>query len=141
MGEAGHSGSPSRPRVRPGASPQSPDLVTTYYTRATTAGLFNEILYDANRQAGRDEILDDPNASDLYTLAQVQALHVDVALLEDDPVTGLFTLTLGVEKSTDLEVYETLPMTLPQIQINLSGQLELEFSVPENAAFFRIAVD
>jgi alpha-tubulin suppressor-like RCC1 family protein len=115
-----------------------PDLVETYYAAATGASLFNQALYDANRQAGRDEILNDPNASSLFTLSQVQALHVDATLVAKDPITDLFTLTLGVEKSTDLEAYDPLPMTLPQILVNASGELEFEFSVPDNAAFFRV---
>ena len=78
------------------------------------------------------------NSSNLYTPAQVQAMHVDAPLLEKDPNTGLFTLTIGLQKSTDLIHYSSFPVTMPQAAITQDGKLQLRFSVPDNAAFFRV---
>jgi alpha-tubulin suppressor-like RCC1 family protein len=77
-------------------------------------------------------------AGGLYTLSQMQALQVGVPLLTKDPATGLFKLTIGVLKSTDLNHFTPLPMTSPQTTINSAGKLEFQFSSPDNAAFFRL---
>ena len=77
------------------------------------------------------------NAAGFYTAAQVQALNVGVPLIQRDPM-GVFTLTIGVEKSTDLSIYNPFPMTAPQTMINAQGELEFRFTVPDNAAFFRL---
>ena len=51
---------------------------------------------------------------------------------------GQFTLTIGVEKATDLIHFNPFPMSAPQSVINAQGELEFQFTVPDNAAFFRI---
>ena len=55
-----------------------------------------------------------------------------------DPNTGLFKLTIGVEKAADLTNFFPFPMTAPQTIINAEGRLEFQFSAPGNAAFFRL---
>lgn len=78
------------------------------------------------------------NSAGLYTPAQVQALNVGVPLLQRNPSTGVFTLTIGVEKSTDFSIFNPFPMTGPQTLINGTGKLEFQFTVPDNAAFFQL---
>lgn len=87
-------------------------LVTTYYANASTAGL--------------------------YTTSQVQALHIGTPLLVRNPTSGQFTLTIGIEKSTNLTSFSPFPMTAPQAVINGAGKLEFQFTAPDNAAFFQL---
>ena len=80
------------------------------------------------------------NASNagLYTTSQVQALNVGTPLIQKNATTGVFTLTLGLEKSTNLSSFTAFPMTAPHCVINGQGKLEFQFTVPGNAAFFRV---
>lgn len=91
-------------------------LVSTYYDNAAAAGLF--------------------------TTTQVQDLNVGTPLIHRHPTTGVFTLTLGVEKSTTLlpGSFTSFPMMGPGTStvINGQGKLEFQFTVPDNAAFFRL---
>jgi hypothetical protein len=88
------------------------DLVNTYYDNAGSAGL--------------------------VTAAQVQNLNVGTPLLQRDSATGEFTLTIGVNQSSDLRQWTPLPMTVPQTIINSQGKVEFRFTTPDNAAFFRL---
>lgn len=77
----------------------------------------------------------------LYTPAQVQALNVGVPLLTKDAATGRFKLTIGVQKTADLALpFADFPMNGAGFTtlINGAGKLEFEFTVPDNAAFFRV---
>jgi len=78
------------------------------------------------------------NAANLYTPGQLQALKVGAPLIQRDPNTGQFTLTIGVDKSTDLINFSPFPLTTPQVTINAQGELEFRFSSPDNVAFFRL---
>jgi hypothetical protein len=91
-----------------------PALVSTYQTLANGAGYF--------------------------TPAQVQALNVGAPLLQKNPTTGAFTLTIGVTKSTDLTTFNPFSMTGPGTStvINGAGKLEFQFTAPDNAAFFKV---
>ena len=80
------------------------------------------------------------NGAGLYTLSQLQALNVGTPLLTRDSASGQFTLTIGVKKSSDLINYSPFLLTPPQTTINAQGELEFQFSVPDNAAFFRLEV-
>ncbi len=117
-----------------------PALVNTLMSSATGAGLYNQTLYNANRTAGQNDVLSSPNTYSLYTLSQVQTLNVGTPLLQKNPTTGTFTLTIGVAKSTDLNLFNPLPMTGPGTStvINGQGKLEFQFTVPDNAAFFKL---
>jgi hypothetical protein len=119
-----------------------PALVSTLMNSATGAGLYNQTLYNANRTAGQNDVINSPNAYSLYTLSQVQALNVGTPLIQRHPTTGVFTLTLGVEKSTTLQPgsFTPFPMTGPGTStvINGQGKLEFQFTVPDNAAFFQL---
>ena len=70
----------------------------------------------------------------------MQSLNVGTPLLQKNLSTGAFTLTIGVEKSTTLapQSFNPLPMSAPQTIINADGKLEFQFTVPDNAAFFRL---
>jgi hypothetical protein len=59
-------------------------------------------------------------------------------LLAKDPLTGLFTLTIGVEKATELTNFLPFPMTAPQTLINADGKLEFQFAAPDGTGFFRL---
>lgn len=74
----------------------------------------------------------------LYTTSQVQALNVGTPLLTRNPTNGSFTLTLGIEKSTNLSTFTPFPMTAPQSTINGQGKLEFQFTASDNAAFYRV---
>jgi hypothetical protein len=82
-------------------------------------------------------LFDNANTAGLYTPAQVQALHIDAPLLSRQ-ANGTFKLTIGVKKSTDLLRFDPFPMSAPQTVINGNGKLEFQFTVPDNAAFFRL---
>jgi uncharacterized delta-60 repeat protein len=79
------------------------------------------------------------NGLGYYTAAQVQALNLDVPLIQRDGL-GQYKLTLGMKKSTDLVHFNPFPMNQPEMTttINGEGKLEIQFTVPDNAAFFRL---
>jgi hypothetical protein len=71
----------------------------------------------------------------------VQALHVGVPLLQRNPATGKFKLTIGVKKTDVLgQPFLEFPMVGAGTStvVNGSGKLEFEFPSPGNAAFFRL---
>ena len=81
------------------------------------------------------------NGAGLFTTNQVQALNVGVPLLQRNPATGVFKLTIGVKKTTNLLLpFADFPMNAPGTStiINGAGKLEFQFTVPDNAAFFRL---
>jgi len=83
------------------------------------------------------------NSNGLYTTAQVQALNVGTPLLQRNPTTGVFTLTIGIHKSTTLQPgsFVPFPFSTPQTTINGQGQIEFQFTVPDNAAFFQLRAE
>ena len=82
------------------------------------------------------------NGSGLYTTAQVQALNVGAPLLTKNAVTGKFTLTMEVKKSTNLAnvPFAAFPMNGAGMTtvINAQGKVEFVFPSTDNAAFFRV---
>jgi hypothetical protein len=112
----------------------------------TQGALYTQAQYDSALQAGltagiafgRSQVTDSPNTYGLYSLSQVQALNVNTPLLSRDPVSGKFKLTIEVEKSTNLTNFT--PMTIPMgaAKINSQGNIELEFTSSDNAAFYRL---
>src|SRR5262249_13832621 len=96
---------------------------------------------DASRVAGHGDVTNSPNTYNLYTLGQVQTLNMGVPLLTKEAGTGKFKLTIGVKKTTDLSLpFADFPMNAAgsTTTINAQGNLEFEFTVPDNAAFFRV---
>lgn len=81
------------------------------------------------------------SAAGLYTAPQVQDLNVGTPLLQRNETTGEFTLTVGIEKSPNLGTWNPFPMTAPQTLINGQGKMEFRFTVPDNAAFFRLRAE
>ena len=94
--------------------------------------------WQVNQTALVNNLYSSANTAGLYTPSQVQALNVGIPLLQRHPSTGVFTLTIGIEKSTDLSIFNPFPMTAPQMLINGQGKLEFQFTVPDNAAFFQL---
>jgi len=80
------------------------------------------------------------NAVGYFTAAQVQALNVGTPLLTKNATNGTFTLTIGVQKATQLTNFVAFPMNSPGFtnSINAEGKLEFQFTIPDNAAFFRL---
>jgi hypothetical protein len=78
------------------------------------------------------------NGAGLFTTNQIEALNVGTPLLVKDPQSGEFTLTIGVQKSTNLVQFFPFPMTAPQTMIDGQGNLQFQFSSGDNAAFFRL---
>jgi hypothetical protein len=92
----------------------------------------------AGRIAGRADVTSDPNTYGLYNLSQVQALNVDAPLLTRDAVSKKFKLTVKAKKSTDLVNFSDMPFVSADSTINSNGEMEFQFTSPDNAAFFRI---
>jgi hypothetical protein len=78
------------------------------------------------------------SSANLFTPQQVQALNVGVPLLQKNQQSGFFTLTLGLQKSTNLTSFSPFPFTSQGISVDGQGELQFQFSVPDNAAFFRL---
>jgi len=78
------------------------------------------------------------NAAGYFSTAQVQALHVGTPLLEKSG--GTFKLTLRLKKSATLSPPNFQPFAFTEVGtvINGQGEIEFEFTVPGDAAFFRI---
>ena len=87
-------------------------LVQTYFSAAQTGGL--------------------------YSRDQFQALKMAAPLIAKDAVTGQFSLTLGLAKSTDLSLFSPLPVAPSQISVNADGKLVFKFAPTDRAAFYRI---
>ncbi|OYW77539.1 MAG: hypothetical protein B7Z37_03680 [Verrucomicrobia bacterium 12-59-8] len=76
--------------------------------------------------------------SGYYTSAQVHALNLGTLLIQRNPVTNQFKLIFGLQKSTNLIDFTLFPMTTSQIQIDGEGRVELNFTSPNAAEFYRI---
>jgi T5SS/PEP-CTERM-associated repeat protein len=94
--------------------------------------------FQVNQTSLVNTLFNHANGAGLFTETQLQALNVNSPLLAHDPLTGLFTLTIGVEQATLLTNFFPFPMTAPQTRINAEGRLEFQFSSPNGAAFFRL---
>ena len=108
------------------------------YTQAQFDSAF-KTGYDLGVSSGGGDadVLANPNSYGLYSLTQVQALNVGTPLLVKNPTTGKFKLTVGVEKSTNLENFTPMPIPVSAV-INAQGKMEFEFTSTDNAAFFRV---
>jgi hypothetical protein len=116
----------------------------------TQGALYTQAQYDSGLQAGlnagmavgmatgRAQVTDSPNNYGLYSLSQVQALHVGTPLLAKDSATGKFKLTIGVEKSTNLVNFSPMAIPVGAATINAQGKMEFQFTSPDNAAFYRL---
>lgn len=84
---------------------------------------------------------DAANLNGLYDTSQIQALNVGTPLLSRDPATGRFKLTLALKKSANLAQWDVFPFTGSGTAINGHGEIEFEFAVPDNSAFFRLQAE
>jgi hypothetical protein len=116
-------------------SPSSYNLYT--FTQYTNNGATNFI---AGRTTGRADVTNSPNTYGLYTVSQLQALDVNAPLLAKNPTNGVFKLTIGVQRATQLTNFVDFPMNGAGFSnsINAAGKLEFNFTDPSNAAFFRL---
>lgn len=78
------------------------------------------------------------DAAGLFTASQVQNLNVGTPMIQRNHATGEFTLTIGLEKSGDLSSWNPFPVTTSQSSVNGQGKVELRFTSPESAAFFKL---
>ena len=78
------------------------------------------------------------NGAGYYSAAQIQALNVGARFLQRNPATGQFKLEIGMEKSTNLTNFLPFPFVATQTTVNGQGKIEFLFTVPDNAAFFRL---
>jgi trimeric autotransporter adhesin len=90
------------------------ELVKTLKNNASLAG-----LYDANSSR----------------------IKLDVPVLVKNSTTDLFTLTIGIQRSYDLEAFQPFPMTDSQVFINSQGKLEFRFASLKNRAFYRLQTE
>ncbi len=74
----------------------------------------------------------------LFTKDQIQAMNVATPLLERDPATGHFKLNIAMKKSTDLLNFEPFAISGANITTTPEGAIQIDFSVPDKAAFFRV---
>ncbi len=72
---------------------------------------------------------------------QVQSLRIAPPEISRNPASGMVKLTLFLEKASAPSIYEPFPMSAPQTSINFQGELEFLFSVPDDAAFFRLETE
>ena len=78
------------------------------------------------------------DAAGLYSASQVQNLNIGTPLLQRNPASGEFVLTIGIEKSLNLSSWNMFPITAPQNTVNGQGKIEIRFTDLGNAAFFRL---
>jgi hypothetical protein len=83
------------------------------------------------------EVINDPSSHGLYTRDQMRGLALGQPVLERDPATGKFHLKLGLQKSTSLDQWQTLPVTGAAVSVS-NNYIQVEFTSPDKAAFFRV---
>lgn len=81
------------------------------------------------------------NAVGYYTLPQVPALNLTPPLLHRDPQTGEYRLTIRLEKSTTLTDFQPFPLSAPGAVLNAAGELDVKFTDPGEAGFFRLLAE
>jgi hypothetical protein len=57
-----------------------------------------------------------------FHTSQVQNMNVGTPSLQRNPSTGEFTLTIRVDKSTNLSTRTPMPMTAPRVLVNGQGR-------------------
>ena len=86
-------------------------------------------------------LMDHASKAGLYSTSEVQAIHAPAPVIARDEATGKFTLTMDWKKATDLSTFLDFPVTSPEVSVNAQGDIEFEFSAPEDAAFFKVDVE
>lgn len=76
----------------------------------------------------------------LYGREQLQALALNRPVLERNPATGKFTLTLGLKRSRDLNLFTPFPFMTPDTSINGEGEIEFDFEAVEEVEFYSVEI-
>lgn len=97
--------------------------------------------WETNNQSLVDTLMQHASLAGFFTRSQVQDMNVGTPLLERDPNSGKFRLTLGLTKSVDMGAFNPMPINPAETSVNGDGKIEVEFSVPDNAAFFRMSAE
>ena len=100
--------------------------------------LFTQAQVSSSRLAGQADVTAAPDEFNLYTLDGLQDLFVDTPLLVRDPVTGKWTLTVALQRSTDLNSFVPFPFSAESTTINPAGELEFDFTDTDKKIFFRL---
>jgi hypothetical protein len=106
-------------------------------SKTVTANFIPNAAADSIAATAVQEVINDPNTHGLYTPDQMRDLALGRPVLERDPATGKFRLKLGVQKSTNLNQWQTLPVTGADVSVN-NNDIQVEFTSPDGAAFFRV---
>lgn len=86
-------------------------------------------------------LFDNAPAAGLHTTSQIQGLNIGIPLISKNATSGKFELTVGLRKSTNLQTFQHFSLNNTDTTIEPDGQLKIRFSVPDNAAFFRIQAE
>ena len=78
------------------------------------------------------------NAGGLYNTSQIQGMNIGTPLISKNATSGHFELTIGLQKSTNLQTFQHFSLNSTETTIEPDGRLKIRFSAPENAAFFRL---
>ena len=106
-------------------------------SKTVTANFIPVGAADFIAEAAVQSVINDPNTHGLYTPDQMRTLALGRPVLERNPATGKFLLKLGVQKSTNLNQWLTLPVAGPNVSVN-NNDIQVEFASPDGAAFFRV---
>jgi len=79
------------------------------------------------------------NNAGLYSKSQFQALTVGRPLLERNPATGQFTLSLALQQSANLTTFTPFPLSPAATTFTGAGTLEYRFASPSSALFYRVS--
>ena len=81
------------------------------------------------------------NATGLFSGNQFESMNSGVPLLQKNPATDQFRLTIAIEKSVNLNHFNLFPIESINTAISGTGGFVFEFDSPEPSAFFRLAAD
>lgn len=75
----------------------------------------------------------------LYTESQIKQIYADSRFLEFDQDTELFSLSVGISVSANLtNEFVHMPVSLEQVSTNELGEIDIQFTSPDDSAFYRI---
>jgi len=93
-------------------------------------------IFQTGQQDLQNAIGEDPESFGYYTASQLQTLAVNPTLEREND--GSFNLALGLWKSPDLQTFEQMDLEVSRPTINGGGELEVNFNVADDAAFFQV---
>lgn len=98
--------------------------------------------WQADSSALATTLRDHANTVGLYSADQMHDLSLGRPVLSRNAATGVFTLRLSLKKSTNLQSFAPMPFTENGTFVDpATGEIEFDFTSPENAAFFRIQAE